>query len=356
MFNLQESSYYNTRKPVVGYSGGANPIFVSLNKEENERAPTPPPRQYYPGSSPSSSSYFSPSPPTRQPYTDSRLDADFSQSSYLNNRVDEEEEEITQRVYSPPYQSTQPSVEQQKFWQQSLDLLPPEPQWPGYGHLVDSLLRGEATGQAYGISGKPPQEDSPYIVKPSTYKESKLNTEGRRTGLDTNKYVGGPQRISTKPIVVGPGLGEMPRLRGSGSQRRQQEKSDQLWSRREEAENRWRQQQQPPNDMLTSYSDRWVIPKASILLLRYGWTQQAVPPRSPPRNWTSLDLAKPLWEEVMDSKSLSSKSNYCLGHLIGLEKAAFNTLLLCTGGRQGRGNQSERLQTRAGPTVGLGRG
>ena len=260
-FNLQESTYYNTRKPVVGYSGGANPIFVSLNKEENERAPTPPPRQYYPGSSPSSSSYFSPSPPTRQPYIDSRLDADFSQSSYINNRVDEEEEdEITQRVYSPPYQSTQPSVEQQKFWQQSLDLLPPEPQWPGYGHLVDSLLRGEATGQAYGISGRPPKEDSPYIVKPSTYKDSKLNAGGRRTGLDTNKYVGGPQRVSTKPIVVGPGLGEMPRLRGSGSQRRQQEETDdRLWSRREEAENRWRQQLQPPNDMLTSYSDRWRI-------------------------------------------------------------------------------------------------
>ena len=256
MRDTQESGYYNTRKPAVGYRGGANPIFVSLNKEENERAPTPPPRQYYPGSS--SFSVPSPARPTRRPYIDSQLDADFSQSSYMNNRVDKEEE-TTQRVYSPPYQSTQPSVEQQKFWQQSLDLLPPEPQWPGYGHLVDSLLRGEATGQAYGISGKPSTEDSPYILKPSTYKLN--NSGGRRTGLDTNKYVGGPQRVSTKPIVVGPGLGEMPRLRGSGSQRRQQEESNQLWSRREEAENRWRQQLQPPNDMLTSYSDRLVMQK-----------------------------------------------------------------------------------------------
>ena len=136
IFFFQVSSYYSTRKPVVGYNGGANPIFVSLNQEENKRAPTPPPRQYYPGSSPSlssSSSYFSPSPPTRQPYTDLRLDTDFSQSSYFNNRVDEqgEEEQTSKRVYSPPYQSTQPSVEQQKFWQQSLDVLPPEPQWPG---------------------------------------------------------------------------------------------------------------------------------------------------------------------------------------------------------------------------------
>ena len=129
---------------------------------------------------------------------------------------------------------------------------------PGYGHLVDSLLRGEATGQAYGISGKPATEDSPYIVKPSTYKAS--NTEGRRTGLDTNKYVGGPQRISTKPIVVGPGLGEMPQLRLSSSQRRQQVESNKIWSRREEAESRWKQQLQPPNDMLSSYSDRWMGP------------------------------------------------------------------------------------------------
>ena len=96
--------------------------------------------------------------------------------------------------------------------------------------------------------------------------------------------------------------------------------------------------------------------KFQYFLLRYGWTQQAVAPRSPPRNWTSLDLAKPLWEEVKDSKSLSSKSNDCLYSLIGQTRQLFNTLLLCTGGRQRRGNQFERLQTRASPTVGLGRG
>ena len=44
------------------------------------------------------------------------------------------------------------------------------------------------------------------------------------------------------------------------------------------------------------------------IMFRYGWTQQAVPPRSPPRNWTSLDLAKPLWEEVIETKILQSKS------------------------------------------------
>ena len=152
----------------------------------------------------------------------------------------------------------------------------------------------------------------------------------------------------------------MPRLRGSGSQRRQEEESDQLWSQREEAETRWRQRQQlqPPNDMLSSYSDRWINPKVSQLLPRYGWTQQAAPPRSPPRNWTSLDLAKPLWEEVMEYKPLWSKLIYCLLPLISnlAKDAAFNTLLFCTGGRQGRRHQSEGLQTRASPTVGFGRG
>ena len=43
-------------------------------------------------------------------------------------------------------------------------------------------------------------------------------------------------------------------------------------------------------------------PTFQSIMLRYGWTQQAAPPRSPPRNWTSLDLAKPLWEEVMENK------------------------------------------------------
>ena len=93
-------------------------------------------------------------------------------------------------------------------------------------------------------------------------------------------------------------------------------------------------------------------------MLRYGWTQQAAPPRSPPRNWTSLDLAKPLWEEVMEYKPLWSKLIYCLLPLISnlAKDAAFNTLLFCTGGRQGRRHQSEGLQTRASPTVGFGRG
>ena len=75
-------------------------------------------------------------------------------------------------------------------------------------------------------------------------------------------------------------------------------------------------------------------------MLRYGWTQQAAPPRSPPRNWTSLDLAKPLWEEVMENKFQLK------GH----------SQLLLKGRGQGWWNQSERLQARAGPAAGYGRG
>ena len=58
----------------------------------------------------------------------------------------------------------------------------------------------------------------------------------------------------------------------------------------------------------------------------------------------------------MESKLLWSKLIDCLYFLIWQKMQLFNTLLFCTGGRQGRGHQSERLQTRASPTVGFGRG
>ena len=41
-----------------------------------------------------------------------------------------------------------------------------------------------------------------------------------------------------------------------------------------------------------------------------------MPPRSPPRNWTSLDLAKPQWEEVGSSQCFFPKTNICNGILL----------------------------------------
>merc|ERR1712062_817944 len=52
---------------------------------------------------------------------------------------------------------------------------------------------------------------------------------------------------------------------------------------------------------------------------RYGWTQQAVPPRSPPRNWTSLDLAKPQWEEEEDKDGEISLKDYKEGQVQQLD-------------------------------------
>ena len=70
------------------------------------------------------------------------------------------------------------------------------------------------------------------------------------------QYVGRPQLVSTRPLVVSPGLQpHQPR------------------------------NQPPPPLTASSYSDR------------YGWSQAGL-------NWTSLAMAKPVWEEEEDFSSL----------------------------------------------------
>jgi len=210
--------------------------------------------------------------------------------------------EEPRKVYRPPYQSTQPSVDQKRFWQSSVEVTPEEPQWPGYGHLMDSLLKGEATGQAYGIDSQPAASQ----YTPVTYATSRP-TVGRRKGQDTNKYVGGPQQVSTKPIVVGPGLGSLPQIKGPGVYQHQPKTPKYQNQLKLQDKYPRRPHLQPPSDMLSSYSDR------------YGWTQQSLPQQSPPRNWTSLDLAKPVWEEDDGKNGLEILTDFKLGQVQELD-------------------------------------
>ena len=90
--------------------------------------------------------------------------------------------------------------------------------------------------QAYGVDSQP--ADSQFILSKAQYIPSR--DIPRITGIDTNKYVGGPQRVSTKPIVVGPGLADLPRLKGGSRPYPTKRRSD----------------LQPPSELLSSYSDR----------------------------------------------------------------------------------------------------
>ena len=206
-----------------------------------------------------------PPPPTSPSYTNPYLQQDVYRPSYLASTPDKEyyEDSLAQyeEVYSPPYESTQPSVDQKKFWQSSVQVKSEDSQWPGYGHLMDNLIKGQAMGtgqvsplklynagiqsvainssqyfQAYGVDSQP--AGSQFILSKAQYVPSRDTP--RITGIDTNKYVGGPQRISTKPIVVGPGLADLPRLKG-GSRPYPTKRRPDL---------------QPPSELLSSYSDR----------------------------------------------------------------------------------------------------
>ena len=232
---------------------------MSTHQAENERAPTPPPRHYYPGPPPQAS-YYTPTTPsyTTKAYQDTRLQAEYDSPQYLDNRVEsgyttgDTEDTTPRKVYRPPYQSTQPSVEQKRFWQSSVEVAPEEPQWPGYSHLMESLLRGEATGQAYGVDSRPVASQYTPVTSPTS-----RPTTGRRQGLDTNTYVGGPQQVSTKPIVVGPGLGSLPQIKGPGVYQHQpKDPKYQHQPKLQDSNYPRRPHLQPPSDLLSSYSDR----------------------------------------------------------------------------------------------------
>jgi hypothetical protein len=157
----------------------------------------------------------------------------------------------TKQAYNPPYETTRPTEDQQRYWQ-DYDRVTHSPYitqdklWEGYSKVVDDLL-----------------QDREYI------KQAVRNPSTQ----DRNKYIGDPRVISTKTIIVGPGNSE---------------------------ENE--SPRQPSLDMITSYSDR------------YGWTQNDPDANHntlnlPGRNWTSIELAKPAWDEKIGG---GRKANWSL--------------------------------------------
>ena len=252
---------------IGGYQGVINPVFVSLNEEENQetlsRIPTPPPRDYFPSKDYGTTKYWYDTPPsTRQPIrrTTERYDSSLYDYGY------------TREPYNPPYETTRPTEDQQRYWE-DYDLVTPPPYmeeeqlWEGYSKVVDDLLDRNYQ--------RPSQEDrrytNQYIVDVGDNNKY-IGTSNKYIGDtnkyigDTNKYIGDPQFVSTKPIIVGPGIApEMLNPR------------------------------QPSVDLLTSYSDR------------YGWAEN--PGRNKPsRKWTSIELAKPVWDE--DNSKDRVRENY----------------------------------------------
>ena len=88
-------------------------------------------------------------------------------------------------MYAQPYDTTQPTEEQQGYWHDYDKVTPylylhQDKVWPvpGYIKVVENLLQDKTYSRQT-------------VRKPSN--------------KDTNKYIGEPQFVSTKPIHVGPG-------------------------------------------------------------------------------------------------------------------------------------------------------
>ena len=203
-----------------GYQGAVNPVFVSLNAEENvairSRIPTPPPRNYFPVTG-------------GDEYGDNAENAE--DYNFYNNKIDEidsgygittfsyndEEAGVTtggydrfdsyyDAVVTPPSVMTTERPGPSYYSEDDI--------WAGYSKVVQDLLR-----------------DREY-PRPVSLSSLTSVTSGLTSG---NKFVGEPQSVSTRPLIVSPNmdssdLGDQPR-------------------------------DQPRDDLLTSYSDR------------YGWGQ-----------------------------------------------------------------------------------
>ena len=97
---------YKQTVSMAGYQGGMNPVFFSLDKEENRETislkPTLTPKEYFPVQKTGTSKYWYDPPqitikPTR-----------VTTERYDNGN--------TKQMYAQPYDTTQPTEEQQGYW------------------------------------------------------------------------------------------------------------------------------------------------------------------------------------------------------------------------------------------------
>ena len=174
-----ESRYYSDPRPSpsssarAGYQGAINPVFVSLNEQENveirSRIPTPPPRNYFPVAG---DSYHDDTDNSDDDYD---FD-DLRYTSIYNNRIDEIDSGYgtTYSSYGDiatatepyntdfttnydkygydnfdNYETTQPSENQQKYWN-SQSYYNDDNIWEGYSKVVQDLL----SDKEYGYPGR----------------------------------------------------------------------------------------------------------------------------------------------------------------------------------------------------------
>ena len=201
-------------------------MFVSLNAEENvairSRIPTPAPRNYFPVSG--DDDY--------QDVTEYNRDEDI-----YSNKIDEIDTSsgittfsydddnrfggvtVATGGYGGYYDATQPpppsiwTTERPEADQTTASYYNEDDIWAGYSKVVQDLLR-----------------DREY-PRPPVMTSADLRPD---YGLGGNKFVGEPQSVSTRPLIVSPNM---------------------------DSSDLGRPRDQPRNDLLTSYSDR------------YGWGQ-----------------------------------------------------------------------------------
>lgn len=231
--------YFPRKQEVAGYQGGETPIFVSLDEAERRVLPTLPARNYFPVKDSQTSKYWY-DPPATTITPELRRPTQYHKRPSYDYPI-----QTTQRTYRPTehplYDQTRP------LYEPPYETTRPSEEQKLYWQ-TKATQRPQQIWQSNGLY----EVGNNY----NGYKEAP-------SALDTNKYIGQPQLVATGAIIVGPGI-----------------ESDEAFLR------------QPPTDMVSSYSDR------------YGWTENAnrdynnnQVKSNQALNWTSLDLAKPVWED-----------------------------------------------------------
>ena len=180
-----------SRYGVGGYQGGARPVFVSQSERENvamrrrlPTRPTPPPRNYFPV-----------------------LAADYEDTedySITGNRIDEIDDGygITTYLYNDDLSS--PATTPGYY---SSEAPPPPPAWvtprpapaPAY-YAEDNIWAGYDKVVADLLASG----DKKYSSNNNKY--DSYNNNQYDTYNSNNKFVGQPQAVSTRPLIVSPGM------------------------------------------------------------------------------------------------------------------------------------------------------
>ena len=188
-----------SRYGVGGYQGGARPVFVSQSERENvamrrrlPTRPTPPPRNYFPVVG---GDYEDTEDTSITGNRIDEIDDGYGITTYLYN------DDLSSPATTPGYYSSEAPP---PAWVTPRPAPAPAPAyyaedniWAGYDKVVADLL---ASGdKKYSSNNK-------YDSYNNNNNYDSYNNKQYDTYNSNNKFVGQPQAVSTRPLIVSPGM------------------------------------------------------------------------------------------------------------------------------------------------------